>query len=295
VPKIQDVFRLWGAEHWRGKLQNLQHVSVDAEVRSGPAERASGVACLFSGGGTPSIRCSSTARRSPHIIVVHGFDIGLEDRELRVQASRMAREVARELGKSLIEVETNLRSFSDALVGWEKYHGAAMASVALLFQHRFRKVLIASSHTYSRMQQWGSHMLLDPLWSTELTEIEHDGSAARRVDKAAYISEYELPMEWLRVCFENPGSAYNCGRCGKCLVPRVTLRAVGALERRKTLPSEWDLEEVADMDLMNNESRRGVVRQLLKVLERLGTEGAERQRLQQLSLAQKKLERTAPG
>jgi predicted nuclease with TOPRIM domain len=138
------------------------------------------------------------------------------------------------------------------------------------------------------------------------------------VDKAAYISEYELPMEWLRVCFENPGSAYNCGRCGKCLVARVTLRTVGALERCKTLPSELDLEEVANMDLMNNESRRGVVRQLLKVLEHLGTEpelaralkealeksseasetgteGAERQRPQQLSLAQKKLERTAPG
>jgi hypothetical protein len=38
-----------------------------------------------------------------------------------------------------------------------------MASVALLFQHRFHKVLIASSHTYSRMQPWGAHMLLDPL------------------------------------------------------------------------------------------------------------------------------------
>jgi predicted nuclease with TOPRIM domain len=105
-------------------------------------------------------------------------------------------------------------------------------------------------------------------------------------------------------------------------VARVTLRTVGALEWCKTLPSELDLEEVANMDLMNNESRRGVVRQLLKVLEHLGTEpelaralkealeealeksseasetgteGAERQRFQQLSLAQKKLERTAPG
>lgn len=161
--------------------------------------------------------------------------------------------------------------------------------------------------------------MLDPLWSTESTEIKHDGSEARRVEKMRYISEYELPMQWLRVCFKNPNGAYNCGRCGKCLLARITLRTVGALERCKTLPSDLDLEEVASVDLinyLNNQSRRGAVRQNLRTLERLGTEPdlaqalrevlaksletdetraaiAERERLQQrLSLAHEKLERT---
>ena len=271
---LGDHNRVWGKEHWVRKFQNLQRVAVDAEARSEPVDRASGVACFFSGGLDSFYTLLKHREEITHIIFVHGFDIALEDRVLRTQASRMAREVAKELGKSLTEIETNLRSFSDEFVGWDKYHGAAMASAALLSQHRFRKVLIASSHSYAGLRPWGSHPMLDPLWGTESTTIEHDGCEATRVDKMAYISEYELPMEWLRICYtyDNPSGVYNCGRCGKCWAARVTLRTVGALERCKTLPSDLDLEGVASMDLKNGESRRGILQQNLRTLERRGTE-----------------------
>ncbi len=274
VPKIQDIFRVWGKEHWVRNFQNLQRVAVDAEVRSEPVDRASGVACFFSGGVDSFHTLLKHREEITHIIFVHGFDIALEDQVLRAQASQMAHEVAKELGKTLIEVETNLRSFSDEFVGWDKYHGAAMAIAALLFQHRFRKVLIASSHSYAALRPWGSHPMLDPLWGTESTTIEHDGCEATRVEKMAYISEYELPMQWLRICYtyHNPIGVYNCGRCGKCWAARVTLRTVGALERCKTLPIDLDLEGVASMDLKTDESRRGILQENLRALERLGTE-----------------------
>ena len=319
VPEIQNMLYLWGADYWGGDLQDLRRVAVDAEARSERADRAPGVACLFSGGVDSFYTLLKHREEVTHIIFVHGFDIALEDRVLRAQASRMAREVAKELGKTLIEVETNIRRFSDTIVGWEKYHGAAMAGVALLFQRRFRRVLIASSHTYGGLAPWGSHPMLDPLWSTEATEIKHDGSEARRVEKMRHISEHELTMRWLRVCFKNPNGVYNCGHCGKCLLTRITLRTVGALDRCETLPGDLDLEEVTGAGLtsyLNNQSRRGVVRQNLRTLERLGTEpelaqalrevleksletdetradAAERERLQQrLSLAHEKLDRT---
>lgn len=319
VPEIEDMLYLWGADYWGGKLEDVQRVAVEAEASSEPVERAPGVACFFSGGVDSFYTLLKHLEEVTHIIFVRGFDIALEDRVLGAQASLMAREVAKELGKTLIEVETNLRWFSDTIVGWEKYHGAAMASIALLFQCRFRKVLIASSHTYGGLAPWGSHPMLDPLWSTEATEIKHDGAGARRVEKIRYISEYELPMQWLRVCFNNPNGAYNCGRCGKCLLTRITLQTVGALERCKTLPGGLDLEEVAGVNLINyltNQTRRGIVQQNLRTLERLGTEpdlaqalrevldkssetgktgaaAVERERLQQrLSLTHEKLERT---
>ncbi len=118
VPKIQDIFRLWGDEYWGGRYSGLQRITVDAEVRGGPMERASGVACFFSGGVDSFYTLLKHREEITHIIFVHGFDISLEQHELRAQASRMAYEVSREWGKSLIEVETNLRSFSDASVGW---------------------------------------------------------------------------------------------------------------------------------------------------------------------------------
>jgi hypothetical protein len=269
VPKIQEIFRLWGAEHWGGKLEDLHRVGVDAELRSGPARRASGVGCFFSGGLDSFYTLLKYRDEITHIIFVYGFDIALEDQALRDHASSMAREVARELGKTIIEVETNLRWFSNRMVAWPEYYGAALASVALLFQHWLRKVLIAGGLTYAELAPRGSHAMLDPLWSTELTEIEYDGGEATRVDKASYISEHELAMRWLRVCFLNLDGVYNCGRCEKCLRTMIALRISGALERCETLPSDIDLEEVANMHIPD-----GIVspRHNLKALERLGTD-----------------------
>jgi hypothetical protein len=152
------------------------------------------------------------------------------------------------------------------------------------------------------------------LWSTELTEIEHDGCEATRIDKAAYISQHELAMQWLRVCpgrhapkVVKPDGAYNCGRCEKCLRTMITLRITGALERCKTLPSDLDLEQVANMHIPRNQFFGW---QNLRALDRLGTEPELARALEksiatstraepnwdslhrQLSLAHKELEQT---
>jgi lipid II:glycine glycyltransferase (peptidoglycan interpeptide bridge formation enzyme) len=237
LPKVQDMFHLWGTRNWGAKFQ---HVPVDVDAQSKNAKPASGTACFFSGGVDSFYTLLKNTDKVTHLIFVHGFDITLANRALRAQASRAAREVAKELGKSLIEVETNLRSFSDSLVNWDHYHGSALASVGLLFQHLFREVLIPASATYAELYALGSHPLLDPLWSTDLTRFEHDGCEASRVDKSAYISNSETAMRWLRVCWANPRIAYNCGRCEKCRWTMWNLHAAGALGRCRTLPKTLD-------------------------------------------------------
>jgi hypothetical protein len=57
------------------------------------------------------------------------------------------------------------------------------------------------------------------------------------------------PLSWLRVCWRNPGGAYNCGRCPKCVSTMVALRMAGLLERAPTFPSTLDLARVAALDL----------------------------------------------
>jgi lipid II:glycine glycyltransferase (peptidoglycan interpeptide bridge formation enzyme) len=237
LPKLQDVFHLWGTQNWGMKYQR---VPVDVGARSKSAEPASGVACFFSGGVDSFYTLLKHRDKVTHLIFVHGFDITLANRSLRTRASRAAHEVARELGKDLIEVETNLRSFSDSLVNWDHYHGSALASIGLLFQHLFREVLIPSSATYAELYPLGSHPLLDPLWSTDLMRFDHDGCEATRVDKSAFIADSETAMRWLRVCWANPSSAYNCGRCEKCRWTMMNLHAAGALGRCKTLPETLD-------------------------------------------------------
>lgn len=269
VPKIEDVFCLWGTEYWNEKFQRIL---VNAKPRSANAKRASGVACFFSGGVDSFYTLLKHRDEVSHLIFVHGFDIPRTNRPIRIQASHAAREVARELGKTLIEVETDIRSFSDPLVNWRQhYQGAAMASIALLFQHLFSKVLIPSTHHYGLLVALGTHPLVDPLWSTDLTDIEHDGCEATRVKKVAYISEHEIAMRWLRVCLDNPNYAYNCGRCEKCLLTMVSLRASGSLESCRSLPDSIDLRTVADMNL-NYTIGREFAGQNIRALARVGSE-----------------------
>lgn len=269
APEIQDFFRLWDDEQFR-------RVPVDVAAREGAdVGRASGVGCFFSGGVDSFYTLLKHREEVTHLIFVHGFDVFITEQTRREQGSRTAREVARELGKSLIEVETNLRTLfsmaSNRLVHWEKYHGAVLASVALLFQHRFRKVLIPATFDYAHLVPWGSHPLLDPMWGTELMDFEHDGCEVTRPEKVAYISKHESALKWLRVCHKSPDNRQNCGRCEKCLRTMINLRTVGALEQCKTFPSDLNLEAVANMDF-SKASKRAFARQNLKALERLGTE-----------------------
>lgn len=58
----------------------------------------------------------------------------------------------------------------------------------------------------------------------------------------------DIALQHLRVCTDNPGQVYNCGRCPKCLRTMVNLRIVGALERCPTFARPLDLKKVAQLD-----------------------------------------------
>jgi hypothetical protein len=210
----------------------------------------------FFSGGVDSFYTALTRRAEiTDLIFVHGFDFSLDDTAVRRRASRAAREAAGELGKNLIEVETDYRTHLDRYLHWPLLHGPALAVIALLLQGRLRKVLMPSTHSYRRLTPLGSHPLLDPLWSTERLEIVHDAAGTVRPRKIAYIAESKLAMRHLRVCWQNVEGAYNCGQCDKCLRTMVNLRVAGALERCTTLPHKLNTRRVARTRFRNDGER----------------------------------------
>jgi hypothetical protein len=240
---IQAIFSSWNPR--------LKPVAVAAEQGEPDVPEGSGVACLFSGGVDSFYTALKHREEITHLVFVHGFDIDLADSRRRDAAISTVREVAERMGKELVEVETNLRSFSDNHADWILYFGSAMASVALLLQRDFRRVFFAAGFAHSDWAQYpppaGSHPGLDPLWSTEATEIVHAGADATRIEKIRYLADQPLAMDHLLVCYQGAGEPYNCGRCGKCLRTMTSLRLVGGLERCRTLPDEIDLDAVAAM------------------------------------------------
>ena len=154
-----------------------------SDARPAPArESPRGVGAFFSGG----VDSWATLLANPDVtdlIYVHGFDIPIDQPETSASVERRLAESARNLGKRLHVVRTDLRALLDPSVSWEIAHGSALAAVALLFEHRCERVLVGAGMSYGSLFNRGSHPLLDHLWSTEGCRIEHHGAHLTRAAK----------------------------------------------------------------------------------------------------------------
>lgn len=228
---------------WRSWYPELHPIEVTGETIDGlpevPGERT---ASTFSGG----VDSFFTAVRSTEpgalavddLITIAGFDIPLSNLSaFERRRSRLA-EAASELGKTLVDVVTNLRQTRLKQVDWATlWHGAGLASVGLALEGRYRRMLIASTHPYFDVLPLGSHPLTDPLFSTSRTEILHDGAAYTRAEKTEYLSKSAIALRNLHVCYR-AASDRNCGACEKCLRTMATLDVLGKLPAAETFSAD---------------------------------------------------------
>ncbi|MGV9266892.1 hypothetical protein ACWDRR_19790 [Kitasatospora sp. NPDC003701] len=166
--------------------------------------------------------------------------------------------VAERSGCRAVPVETNVRAFTAPLVRWEDFHGAALAGTALALQGLLGRCLIAASFEYRHLPPYGSHPVLDHLWSTEALDVVHDGAEATRAQKVARrIARSDLALQHLAVCWRGrPGQ--NCGACEKCLRTMVTLELAGVLGRCATLPGVLDLDRLRTVPMSSAEAREAM-------------------------------------
>ncbi|MFC1812468.1 hypothetical protein ACFL03_07225 [Thermodesulfobacteriota bacterium] len=236
------------------------------------------VGTLFSGGVDSFYSVLKHLDEIRSLVFIHGFDISLNDQQLRKHVSESLRNAASKLRKPLIEVETNIRQFSDRYVAWNPYHPQVLVAVGIILSGCLSKLHIPSSWSYSDleyMERLNIVINMDPatapLFSTDRIEFAHDGCESTRIEKCKAIAENDVAMETLRVCWLNPGGAYNCGRCEKCLRTMVNLRIAGALERCKTFNLSLNPKKVLAIAGKKNPYNM-IIRQNIEMGERLGTD-----------------------
>lgn len=193
-------------------------------------------------------------RRIRYVLLIHGFDIPLAAEGAFDDALRHARDVTDALGITLVPVRTNARDLLTSL-DWHDYaHGPVLASVGLSFQKRLHTLYIPATRWSGAVEPRGaSHPEIDLLWSTETLEFIHDGIQADRFEKVRFLSTSPLALRSLRVCWENHGTAYNCGHCEKCLRTMFSLAVLGVLDRAETFPAKIDDRNVDGLILTSVE------------------------------------------
>jgi hypothetical protein len=258
LDRAQDILSTWHP--------SLRRVGVISRSEPRPREGSgSGVGAFFSGGADSFFTLLEPRGHRDdepeisHLLFIKGLETPLEKSKGIEQSQRRAQEVAKATGKTLIPGLTNLRSHFD--VDYEHiYHGPALISAALALSEGLKSAILSSSDTYAELIPWGSHPLLDELWSTERMEILHNGGAFSRAEKLrSVVVKSPLAMEYLRVCVRNDGGPYNCGRCKKCVRTMVMLEMLGVLSEARTfpdrLPENYGAALLEDLDQFLGEIR----------------------------------------
>lgn len=245
IAHFQNTMHEWFPE--------LLPVPILAEAKATTTVRAAGVGSFFSCGVDA---CYSMLKHYDEItqaVLIHGFDFPATHALSCETVSQMAEKATRKLKKPLLEVSTNIREFGRHKADWLKtYHGSILASVALLLSPQLGTMYLPSTYPTTDLFPWGSHPDIDPLWSTEGIDIVHDGCEASRTQKVARIAQSDVAMSVLRVCgteFKTRGTAFNCGKCEKCIRTMVDLRIAGALERTTTFRRCMTLRDVKLVDM----------------------------------------------
>jgi hypothetical protein len=206
-----------------------------------------GTGCFFSLGVDSFYTLKEHLDKITHLISVYGFDIHpytqkqwqdfyfetgtLEEKWQRFE--ERVRNVAESLDKELITVRTNFREIiTNNMADWGHWaHGAALASVGLLFDGLLSECYISSTYNVRNLNMpWGSHPDLDLRWSSETLKFSHYGVEKDRGDKIKILARSEdfnpLVTKYLRVCWAQ-NDPDNCGLCQKCSETKAAFEDLG--------------------------------------------------------------------
>ena len=159
-------------------------------------------------------------------IMVHGFDIPIDDAEGYRRASEKAERQLSTLGLELYRVASNFRKLP---VNWVNSFGAAVASALALFQGGFDVGLIASGIPFGAYQNLveGENPVTNHLLSSNTFRISGDGAGFQRTEKIGTLAAWPEGLKDLRVCAVNSIKYENCGVCEKCIRNILSFRVLG--------------------------------------------------------------------
>jgi hypothetical protein len=248
IVAIQDLLHEW----WGYPLRLPLAAAQVAEPANGDGGET---ALFFSAGADSFYTLLRGGHRVDRLVLIQGFDFGLDAASRQAVVERSLRAVARARGIAATVVRTNARMHPLVrAVSWERAHGGVLAGVGHVLGGAVRRVLISSSISLRSGRPWGSHFRLDPMWGSGRRAFLSVGQERRKGEKLRAIAQDPLVHEHLHVCWQNPAHQGNCSKCNKCVYARLVLADCGVLERCRTLEGAATL--AADIDALPRAKQR---------------------------------------
>jgi hypothetical protein len=216
LPTLQSIFNSWNAD-----LHIVPIVVADTDEQP-PSEAT---ICCFSGGIDSTYTYFKFREEITHLLLLEGFATGRGTQQDWPENVAARKRFAEAENKNLLAVSSNVCGFlANRKLSLLLVHGGILGGIGATLNPR--RFLIPASFTYLSLMPWGSHALVDPLWSTEMAEVVHHGAEVTRTSKTAAIAKDKGLLDQLQVCWYAGGR--NCGECGKCIRTALTLFLLGA-------------------------------------------------------------------
>lgn len=135
-------------------------------------------------------------------------------------------------------------------------------------------LLLPRPMTIANLEPWGSHPLLDPLYSTTSLQVRHENAALSRLEKTQLVGEWDVALKQLRVCNEKESyreGNYNCGECEKCVRTMTAFLSLGLLDRIATF-KEKDVskEKLVNTCYLSDSYEVNCYREVIEPLKKIG-------------------------
>lgn len=158
-------------------------------------------------------------------VMIHGFDIPLNESEAFDKSAASAANTLSSIGLKLVTVQTNWRS--QVCTHWEMEFGDGVSTCLMNWLGAVDTALIGSDMDYRRLiYPWGGSPMTYSMLSNDGFKVIYDGGEYARTEKTKGISDWEVGLNNLRVCWQKPYIG-NCGVCEKCVRTKLNFLAMG--------------------------------------------------------------------
>lgn len=227
---LEEFQALWAC--WQPTRYRTIEITADIEKEQSSHSHLQKAVAAFSGGVDSCFTvwrhktdsCGRLKRNIAAGLMVHGFDIPLDQKQTFDRAVVRSSKILESLDVELISMASNYRDLGDY---WGDAHGAAVASCLMMLQGGYGEGLIGSTWTYDSSLPWGSSPVGDWMLSNCSFQTIHDGAAYSRADKVGVISRWPEALRYLRVCWAGDEKDQNCCCCEKCIRTILNFRALG--------------------------------------------------------------------
>lgn len=227
IEEFQEAWALWRSSFRRVPVTADQILAVQQPAsRRGVFAVSGGVdgtfALLRHHGGHAGLRTA----RPVCAMVVHGFDIPLQEPRAFEHAHRSISDVTSALGIPLATVRTNWRElFSKE---WNMEYHIALAACLFQFRGLANVGVSGACEDYGHLVlPWGSNPVTNNLLAGGGFDLHTEGGGFTRTQRVRLICDYPEVARKLRVCWEGPITGGNCGHCEKCIRTKLNFMANG--------------------------------------------------------------------